>query len=73
MEAWRGELMIRKVKGRWGQILGHLRLQAVDLGFDQLWGVLEVLRIDMIKPLLLEVVKWIRKERLDFERPIQRL
>lgn len=65
--------MIRKVKGRWGQILGHLRLQAVDLGFDQLWGVLEVLRIDMIKPLLLEVVKWIRKERLDFERPIQRL
>lgn len=62
MEAWCGEFMIHKAKGRWGQILGHLRLQAVDLGFDQLWGVLEVLRIDMFKPLLLEVVKWIKGE-----------
>lgn len=31
------------------------------------WGEYWTLRIGMFKTLLLEVVKWIRKERLDFE------
>lgn len=35
-----------------------------------LWGLLEILRIDMFKILLLEVIKWVRKERLDFARPV---
>ena len=35
--------------------------------------MLEVWGIDMLKTLLLEVVKCVRKERLDFARPVQRL
>lgn len=74
MEAYVGAgLVPQGVAGRRGQMPGSSWLQARGLEADQLQGVLEVLRTDMLKTLLLEVVKWIRKERLGFERPAQSL